>query len=143
MRKQKGATLPSAIIFSTILLLVSIIIVSLVYQAALINKTNTIKENNSLIYLKSHNEYVSANHNKTAISDEKYYWNDYHDGDIYALVCTTTETSRNIKFYSIYDFEHDALLAYQESNIYIEERVVEEVTHYYLGGYVEIWGSEV
>ena len=120
MRKKKGAALPMAIILCMFMLIVSFAVSYLVVDNFTINRITEFDNNSELVFLTSHNEYIK-NHDLNDITDDTHQYKDYEKPDntnIKALVAYQKNDTK-IVFYSIYDFEHNELLAYQTSNFYI------------------------
>ena len=137
MRKKKGAALPTAIILCMFMLIVSFAVAYLVVDNFTINRISEFDANSELIFLTSHNEYIK-NHDLSDITDTTYEYRNYEKQDntnIKALVAYQ-KGNNEMKFYSIYDFEHDEVevLAYQTSNFYITNDGVYD----YLAGIVAI-----
>ena len=136
MRKQKGAALPGAIILCTFLLVVSFAVSYLVIETVALAKVAKIEADQSLILSNGHNEFVSNGGNIP--SDTTFNWQTYYDEGnptVKGLVAYA-KASQEMKFYSIYDFTNDKLLAYQTKEFYITSENVGNKTTFYLAGIV-------
>ncbi len=137
MKKKKGAALPTAIILCMFMLIVTFGVAYLVIDNFTVNRISELDNNAELIFLTSHNEYVKgikANASadiSTIITDKTYVYKEYKkNDDVRALVAKNL--AGEMKFYSVYDFDQDKLLAYQTSDFYITNDGVYD----YLGGIV-------
>ena len=137
MKKKKGAALPTAIILCMFMLIVTFGVAYLVIDNFTVNRISELDNNAELIFLTSHNEYVKgikANSSadiSTIITDTTYVYKEYKkNDDVRALVAKNL--AGEMKFYSVYDFDQDKLLAYQTSDFYITNDGVYD----YLGGIV-------
>ena len=102
------------------MLVVSFTVAFIVTDNYTINRIAEFDHDSELIFLTSHNEYI-VNHNLANITDDTYRYEDYDNPNninIKALVAYH-KINNQIVFYSIYDFEHEKVLAYQTSNFYI------------------------
>ena len=136
MKKKKGAALPTAIILCMFMLVVSFAVSYLVVDNFTINLITQFDNNAELTFISSHNQYVKSHGDITAITDETYSYKDYektNNNNIKALVAYH-KVDNSIQFYSIYDFEHDKVLAYQTSDFYITNDGVYD----YVGGLVAL-----
>ena len=129
MKKRKGAALPSAVILCMFMLIVTFGVTYLIIDNFTLNRISELDNNAELIFLTSHNEYIKNDGDLSAISDTTYVYKEYkesasiihgagaEDKDIKALVAYNA--ANTMKFYSIYDFYADELIAYQTSDFYI------------------------
>lgn len=137
MRKRKGAALPSAVALCTFLLVVSFAVSYLVVETITIAKLAQMENQNELVFSTAHNEFVVSGGNLPA-DTSIFHWEEYHDeGDdtIKALV-GYVKADNEMKFYSIYDFTNNKLLAYQTTKFYITSEIVGNKTTYYLAGMI-------
>lgn len=138
MRKRKGAALPGAVILCTFLLIVSFTVSYIVIETISLSQYQKIVQSHNLIYQTAHNEFVK--NNGALPTDTTFNWEVYEkeeDTNVKALAAYH-KASDELEFYSIYDFEHDELLAYQTSSFYITTTTVGEQTTKYLGGIVKV-----
>ena len=139
MRKRKGAALPSAVILSTFLLVVSFAVSYLVIQAVTLAKLSNMYADDTITFSTVHNKFVASDGDDSALpTDTKFSWQTYDDGvnDRVIALVACSKADETMKFYSIYDFEHDKLLAYQTSEFYITSNRVDNKTTYYLAGLI-------
>ena len=140
MKKHKAFGIPTAIALCTMLLIVSIAVGSMIVVASSLNKVANVQSYFELIYRSSTHEFIKAGTAVTVdkISDTTFDWAIYAgEGEIKALVA---ERGNAIRFYAIYDFEHDDLLAYQSSNFYIS---TDGEGNKLLGGLVKYTGENL
>jgi|GEM_PF-3451094 len=134
MRKAKGAALPGAVLLGSLLLIVTFSVSYLVVYHATIGRIGSLKSTQRVEFAEAFEKYKARTSVGEIISENLVYTS-LSDGDIGALI------GRNkggfMQAYAIYDFSLDALLAYQESDFYIEVRD----GHSYLGGILDMEGE--
>ena len=134
MRKRKGFAFPMAFALCTFLLIVSLSAGTILLVSSVNDIYNHRKSSNDIIFIQTYNEFVNENPTTTDtsfISDTNFNWKVYlKDENIKAIAAYSG--SKTLKFYSIYDFEHDELIAYQTSSFYITKAGGYD----YLGGLV-------
>ena len=135
MKSKKGAALPTAIILCMFMLIVTFGVTYLVIDNFTVNRISELDNNAELIFLTSHNEYVKNSGDLLSITDTTYNYKEYKKSElenVKALVALNK--AGEMKFYSIYDFDHDELLAYQTSEFYITN----DGEYDYLGGLIKV-----
>ena len=138
MKKHQAFGVPTAIALCSLLLIVSMGVGATVVSISAMTKVRRVQSNYEIIYRASTNQFISVGEGCTVddISDTTFEWAIY-DGEnhIRALVA---ESASTVRFYAIYDFEHNDLLAYQSSKLFISE---DGSGNKLLGGLV-IYGGE-
>lgn len=138
MKKHKAFGVPTAIALCSLLLIVSMGVGATVLSISAMSKVRRVQSNYEIVYRTSTNQFIDGGASGTVdnISDHTFEWAIYEgENHIRALVA---ENAKTVRFYAIYDFEHDDLLAYQSSKLFISE---DGSGHKLLGGLV-IYGGE-
>ena len=136
MIKRKGYALPTAILLCTFLLLVSISVGTILFVNTSNNKITNIKATYDLIYLKTHNEFIANESiDEEDFTNKTFKWEIYEKEDNNRIKALAAYSKADeLMFYSIYDFEHGDVLAYQTKSFYITTFGENK----YLGGIVKV-----
>ena len=139
MKRRDGFGIPTAIAMCTVLLIVSMGVSSILIVSSALNKVTYVQSDYEITYKVSTNEFIAAGDTVTVddISDTNFDWAIYSEGQVKALVAESADT---VRFYAIYDFEHDDLLAYQSSNFYV---TTDGEGNKWLGGLVKYMGGHL
>ena len=137
MKKRRGVALPTAIALCSMMLIVSITVGGILVAINATNIANSKIEANELEFLKSHEEFVNSSGDVTAVTSTKYDYRSFEatieGNDLKALVAYN-KNSDTMRYYSIYDFTHDKVIAYQTSHLYVPM----DVNFYYIGGIIPV-----
>ena len=137
MRKQKGIALPGAIALSSIMLIVSVTVAAVVIAVIGVANARTKTLENDLDFLTAHELFVKGTFDPETYNDGKYKYEVYpytKGGTEYKALVAKNKVSGEIRYYSVYDFTHRKVMAYQTTNLYITE----DEDNMYLGGIVPV-----
>lgn len=129
MTKRKGAGLPEAVMICSLLLIISLMVSSFIISVYTLNNASNISNNNRLLFQEYTTKFINGE-NVESFPNTKVNWETKEKGDnpsVKALIAHD-KNNNSIVFYTIYDFANSSYLAYQTSNIYIENN--------YLGGII-------
>ena len=139
MRFKRGAVLPGAIILSMLMLIISFSVAAFVVTNSTISNINDLKESRLNEFRIAHNQFVENDGDLSKVTNTNFKWESYtKDATEIKALCAYNKVGDDMRFYSIYDFSTDTLLAYQTSSFYITSETVGDEVIQYLGGIVPI-----
>ena len=120
MMKRKGAALATAIMLCTFLLLITFGVTSLVIQTVNLNRASEISRDQKIAFIESSEKFYKAD---GSVTDPSIYntaqltYRRFDEGDYTALCAYVGGDS--LKFYAVYNFSTNEILAFQTSNLYV------------------------
>ena len=161
-KKNKGVALPGAIALATFMLLVSMGLSSIIIELVTLNKLNSVKNENNLLFAANFNYFLSqdpglngddrdnkiANALTTLRNNNKYRYYSYIDdvdNEAYRSLVVYKLKEDKVIYYAIYDSSTKEVISYQDDsdNLYIPimQKDGDTQAYYYLGGIIKLPGS--
>lgn len=117
MRKKRGAALPGAILLSSLIVLVSMILAIVLIETASFNNLTRIQDETALFFAEGYTKFKSDGSLPT--DNNNFSWKIYEgENDIKALTANY-KSGNGIAFCGVYDFFNEKTLAYQRDEIYM------------------------
>ena len=130
--KHKGAALATAIMLCTFLLLITFGVTSLVIQTANLNRASEITRDQKIAFLEASEKFREAD---GAVLDPSIYdgnnltYKRFDEG-YYTALCAYVGGD-SLKFYAVYNFSTDEVLAFQTANLYVVDGKVAGLVNIY------------